>query len=402
MRKGKFLWLRVFVFVIIVAITATAFTWRAKIEDFVNITILGNSRPAGVVSFDGGLTVHFIDVGQGDAAVVEFPGGEIMLIDAGRWNFTQNKFRSYLSTYIFPNNAPWRFDWIIATHSHADHIGDMAFILNRTGTRVNNIIRPLVFTRAESDSGIPFLQFGLTNYTVHTASGQFGSPATLHHFATAMQSALAFDGSSTNVQLPMRGLTFNVGSGSQQALVTFYSPTQSSYGSGSINRYSTIFCIYFNGRRLMFTGDAYEVNEYRALDLMTGPALPTNVDVLDVGHHGSDTSSSARFINHVRPKYAIIQVGTTQTGNTYNHPDQVVLSRLTNVGATILQTREEGNILVRISADGNAIEVGGIMHYDPWFEYWMLALVVILLSLILLFSVDLIALARRKEEAASR
>ncbi|MCL2756324.1 MAG: MBL fold metallo-hydrolase [Firmicutes bacterium] len=419
MRRKRFFAVRLVVFLVIAAAVGTGFIWNSQIEDFVNHNVLGNERPHEVVSFDGGMYVHFIDVGQGDAIVMEIPVGNEMqrvLIDAGRWNLTRSQFRNYLSTYIFPNNQPWVFDWIIATHSHADHIGDMAYILNRTGTRVNNIVRPMTFTVQESIDNVP-ASFGIlpgTQYTVHrTSDNPNASPATFQNFVDAMDTSVGQDGvTPTNIVLPERGLRFDVG----DAEFTFYSPTRFSYGPApthgngfrttSVNVYSTIFCVQFGGSTMLFTGDAYVVNEYRVLGLEYPSGLPasptalyptvavlpipTNVDIFDLGHHGSTTSNSLRFLEHITPSFAIIQVGTRSTGNTFNHPHNVILNRLAvlAIPPTVVRTDELGDILARLSTDGQ-VEVAGIVRPNTWFSYWMLATTVLVIAFGALLAMDL-------------
>ena len=401
MKRKRFFVVRWLVFVMVLVAVGTGFVWGHQIEDFVNEGVLGNTRQdGGPVKFDGGMVVHFIDVGQGDAAVIEFPGGERMLVDAGRWNITQNAFRRYLDEQIF-NGGDWVFDWFIATHSHADHIGDGAHVLSHASVR--NVVRPLTFTANEFNTH-EYERWGLSRpVTVHHASGSTqsnpsASPATFNNFISAMNNATWTDGSPTNVYIPRRGKQFHVGAGATRATVTFYSPTRPYYGTGNINHYSTIFCVYFNGRRIMFTGDAYVKNENYALNPSTIPtvgnpwnrylslALPSNIDILDLGHHGSNTSNGAAFLSHVNPSYAIIQVGTPGTvaqggtGNSYGHPHNVVLNRLP-ANTTIWRTDQDGDIVIKISADGDALEVGGVISPPPfWVAYWMMAIVVVVIS----------------------
>ena len=295
-------------------------------------------------AFDGGLRVTFLDVGQADAALVQFPGGEKMLIDAGRWNLTHNQFRQDIRAF-FPTGE-MRFDWFIATHSHADHIGSAAYIVNNSYIR--NVIRTKTFTQAEIDSG-HYRSFGIPE-----GEARLHQTATHQNFVTALETSMWHDGTPTNIDIPRAGDYFYVGTNSAtRARVTFYSPTTHRYsGAVQVNRYSTIFCIYFNGRRIMFTGDSYVYNENRILS-----TLPTNIDVLDVSHHGSNTSSNEAFVNRLNPTYAIIQVGTTATGNSYHHPHQVVLNRLNAINATIYRTDLHGNIVVDISICGVYLQV---------------------------------------------
>ncbi|MCL2847879.1 MAG: MBL fold metallo-hydrolase [Firmicutes bacterium] len=297
-------------------------------------------------AFDGGLRVTFLDVGQADAAVVQFPEGQKMLIDAGRWNLTHNRFRQDVRAF-FPIGQRMQFDWFIATHSHADHIGSAAYIVQNS--YIQNVIRTKTFTNDEIASGA-YREFGIPE-----GEARLHETATHRNLVTALQTSTWHDGTDTNIYIPRAGKYFYVGNTPEtRARVTFYSPTTHRYSGAvaQINRYSTIFCIYFNGRRIMFTGDSYVYNENNIMN-----SLPTNIDVLDVSHHGSNTSTGEAFVNRLNPTYAIIQVGTTATGNSYHHPHHVVLNRLTAVNATVYRTDMHGAIVVDISVCGTHLQV---------------------------------------------
>jgi len=298
-----------------------------------------------------GMRVYFLDVGQGDAAFVRFASGETMLIDAGRWNLTHNSFRSRIREF-FPDQERMQFDWFITTHSHADHIGSADYIVNNSYIR--NIVRPITFTQAEVNASA-YREFGISE-----GNARMQQTATFQRFVTAMETSTWTDGSDTNIYIPMAGKYFYVGPLGSRARVTFYSPTVYNYNPGTnsfnVNHYSTIFCIYFAGQRIMFTGDAYYLNERHVLD-----NLPTDVSVLDVGHHGSNTSSGRTFLEHIRPTYAIIQVGTPETGNGYSHPHQVVLNRLNDVDAIVKRTDQLGDILIQVCAETSQKRVGALV-----------------------------------------
>ena len=91
----------------------------------------------------------------------------------------------------------------------------------------------------------------------------------------------------------------------------------------------------FNNVSYLFTGDAEECVE-------SSRKWP-HIDVLKVGHHGSNTSSSKNFLEQIKPEVALISVGQ---GNTYGHPTQATLKRLSNIGAKIYRTDENGTILL--------------------------------------------------------
>jgi len=310
--------------------------------------------------FDDGMRMYFLDVGQADAVFVRFATGETMLIDAGRWNLTQNDFRARIREF-FPSGQRMKFDWFITTHSHADHIGSAYYIVNNSYIR--NIVRPVTFTQGEVNSGA-YRDFG-----VSAGQARVHNTVNFQNFVTAMNNTATWTyGRDTNITIPYAGKYFYIGG----ARVTFYSPTNYNYYPGNmaagtnVNQHSTIFCVYFNGKRVLFTGDAYQVNERRVLN-----NLPTDVNILDVGHHGSNTSTAQDFLNHIRPAYAIIQVGAYQLfdedgnrinrGNSYGHPHQVVLNRLASVYTTVKRTDQLGDILIRVCPEGEHKRVGALV-----------------------------------------
>lgn len=112
----------------------------------------------------------------------------------------------------------------------------------------------------------------------------------------------------------------------------------------------------FNGKRVMFTGDAQSQAENDFCDIAAG--INTDVDVLKVAHHGSEGSSTERFLNKVRPEYAVISVGqnsyTSPSGDT-SHPHQKALDRLAAVGAAVFRTDTAGDIVLTLTADGDIL-----------------------------------------------
>ena len=106
--------------------------------------------------------------------------------------------------------------------------------------------------------------------------------------------------------------------------------------------------ITYGDTRFLFTGDV----EWDAEHDMVEAGIDLSADVLKVAHHGSNSSSSYVFLREVMPTYAIISVGE---GNSHGHPTEEVLSRLRDVGATVMRTDERGTI--KCISDGNSIAV---------------------------------------------
>ncbi len=243
------------------------------------------------------LEVTFIDVGQADAALISCEG-QYMLIDGGNVD-DSSKIASILKKreidYI---------DVIVGTHAHEDHIGGLAGALSVASA--GRVISPVL---------------------------QYGSNA----FENFKKYAEENGGGLT---LPTAGETFFIGN----AEVTILSPMVEYEDT---NNTSVVLKIIHGEKAFLFMGDAERVVESDLIDA----SLDLSADVLKVGHHGSETSSSYRFIREVMPTLAVVSVGK---GNTYGHPHEEVLSRFEDADAVILRTDTLGDITV--ISDGKEIK----------------------------------------------
>ena len=113
------------------------------------------------------------------------------------------------------------------------------------------------------------------------------------------------------------------------------------------NNNSNVIYTELNSYKFMFMGDASILKEKDILDKYN----IVNIDVLKVGHHGSKTSSSKKFINEIKPKFSIISVGKN---NRYGHPNKEVLENLKN--SKIYRTDKQGSIMFKIKKDKFKIE----------------------------------------------
>lgn len=244
----------------------------------------------------GTLELHFIDVGQGDAALI-LCNGHAMLIDGGT---SQNSGRIY--TYLVKQNIK-TLDYIIATHPHDDHVGGLAGALNAA--------------KAER-------AFCSTKY----ADGR------------AFESFLKYlDLQGVSIEVPEPGDTFELGS----ARFTVLGPLRY---SPNVNDTSLVIRFSFGRFHALFTADAETQEE---ADILRSRA-EVESDLLKVGHHGSTYSSSEAWIEAVHPKTAVISCGKD---NDYGHPAQQTLDRLHDVGAEILRTDRKGDIVFVVNVDGS-------------------------------------------------
>ena len=233
------------------------------------------------------LTVTFLDVGQGDAAVLQC-GGQTMMIDGGK-----AKASSYIYSWLKKNQISY-LDVMVATHTDADHIGGLSGALN-------------------------YAKVG-TAYCPVTS----GTTKTFQSFVRYLKKQ------GKSITVPKAGDEFSLGG----AQVRILGPTDP---QAEGNNSSIVLKVTFGDTSFLFTGDAEREEEQELLE--SGYDLESTV--LKVGHHGSDTSTSYLFLRTVTPQYAVISVGAD---NTYGHPTEAVLSRLRDADVKTCRTDLQGTI----------------------------------------------------------
>lgn len=246
-----------------------------------------------------GLTVHFLDVGQADCALLE-SGGEYMLIDGG------NREDGRLVVSYLEQQGVEELAYVVCTHAHEDHVGGLPSVLAVYPTHA-------VYAPTRTYASKVFDDF------VHYADQQ-----------------------RLEITIPSPGDSWTLG----ETSVTVLGPVQS---YADPNDTSIILRVEYGDTSFLFTGDMETSAENDMLDYW-GSRMSWKADVLKVGHHGSDTSTGYRFLNEVSPDYAVISVGK---GNAYGHPHEQPLSRLNQAGVTILRTDELGTIVAR--TDGKEV-----------------------------------------------
>ncbi len=236
------------------------------------------------------LQVYFLDVGQGDCTLV-LCDGESMIIDGGPYSASD-----FLYSFIRNTLKLEHMDFMISTHPHEDHAGGLAAVLN--AVPVDLILTPI----KKWDS---------------------------HKFESMMNYA---DRQGTPVSIPNEGDTLQLGG----ATITILHCWPEARDYSGTNDMSIVVRIDYGNTSLIITGDAEMYSEYMMID----SELPLKADVLRVAHHGSYTACSQQFIDAVNPTYSVISCGK---GNSYGHPHQVVLDRLTNT--KLYRTDLQGTIL---------------------------------------------------------
>ncbi|MGH2465487.1 MAG: ComEC/Rec2 family competence protein, partial [Candidatus Limnocylindrales bacterium] len=257
---------------------------------------------------DGRIHITVLDVGQGDAILVEGDRGARMLIDGGP---DPDRLIVELDARI----PPWdrRIDVLILSHPHEDHAGGLPRLIS--SYRIGRVFEP----------------------------GMVG-PGPAYH---AFRADLALEGRtpellSTGDRLRLDSIALRVLWPDRDAV-----PRDPPDGGTSINNVSIVLLGSFGAQRFLLTGDI----EQEIDPILLSRGLP-RVDLLKVAHHGSRTSSTDAFLDAVRPKVAIVSVGAQ---NPYGHPAPATLERIEARGARLYRTDRNGS--VEATLDGRTLEV---------------------------------------------
>jgi competence protein ComEC len=256
---------------------------------------------------DGKLRIDFLDVGQGDSALMTLPDGTMLLVDGGG-NTTEGTRRigeTIVSEYLW-----WRglseIDYVLATHADADHIDGLNDVVRNFSVR-----GALVARRPANDPEFSKFSETLTKTNTHIETIEAGD-------------GIRFGDVEVSVLWPPAG------------------------GDTSANNDSLVLRVQFGERSILLTGDIEQAAE-RAL---IASRQQLRADVVKVPHHGSKTSSTDGFVVWTKPTFAIISVGRN---SMFGHPHQEVVERWQANGATVLTTGDCGTITV--TTDGKDLNL---------------------------------------------
>ena len=241
------------------------------------------------------LQIIYFDVGQADSTLI-MNNGKTVLIDGGNDSDGDNLVKYIKSQKIS------KIDTVIATHLHADHIGGLDDVID------------------SFNIGIVYM------------------PDTINTDKQVEEFLDAMERKKLKYEVPEIGTKFDVGLANCEVMAI-------NNNARDLNNSSIVIQLNYLKQNYLFMGDSEkEVEDSRDWN---------KINVLKVGHHGSSSSSTEKFLNQTRPDIAIISVGLN---NQYNHPSEDVLNRLKNLNTTVYRTDEDGSLLVESDGKQNVIK----------------------------------------------
>ena len=305
----------------------------------------------------GNLVVTFIDVGQGDAILIEFPDGKNMLVDAG--NDTKAVEKA-LDKHLTRNGKKLTLHYVVSTHSDADHIGSMDYVYAnyevlksyRPYTRYtdkNALNFPVGFNIGKSEkNSITYYEY-LENLRKENDNWEFFTD----------KSEISCTVSDGNQSYP-----YSVD------FVMPYAQVTSDFDvfKDDVNEVSSIFTVEFAGFKILFTGDIEGDAERLFVKYFNENESEKSLidcDLLKVAHHGSYTSSSSDFLELVNCEYSVISCGID---NKYNHPNTTALERIIS-STTVYRTDLQGDIVLTVTPNGDKYFTTQINEFDGYRLY---------------------------------
>lgn len=257
------------------------------------------------------LRVAFLDVGQGDGAVIELPSGEVIVVDAGPVSAAYDAGRKIVAPYLRRNGIA-TIGALLTSHPHADHLGGVPYLLGHFDVKQTIDADQRLRSRL-------FYDYGRLKRDLDQVTARAGM-------------IRPFDNLRMYILHPTER----------------FIDEDSTDGYSDVNESSIVFKLQYGSTSFLFMGDA-EIGSEEHIVRFYGDFLDS--DVLKAGHHGSSTSSTEELIAHATPDHVVVSVARF---NKFKHPSAAVLKRFTRHGATVYRTDRDGAVI--FESDGTTIQ----------------------------------------------
>lgn len=251
----------------------------------------------------GNIRVTYLDIGQGDSSLIEFPGGKVMIVDGGGQFGGLDLGRAVVAPYLWERGIR-RIDYLVSTHPQLDHMGGLNYIIERF--KIGEI-----WTNGTSRDTDFYRRF--------------------RHL---------IDVKGLTVRYPKRGMETDI---YDDCRISALNPPDGQI-TDKLNNSSIVLRIFCNGISFIFSGDIERKIEKDIVSLGSG----FQGDIIKVPHHGSKGSLDYSFIAGVNPKVAVISVGRH---NQYGHPAEEVMNAYKDIGAAVLRTDMDGAVSIKKTKD---------------------------------------------------
>ncbi len=368
--KKKTNWLaRIIIFLIIAAALGVSMLFELKINYALGLTKIEEEAYEGpttseVLSVKNDLNVHFVDVGQGDACIIEFPDGKNMLIDGGdKDGEVADTLLAYIEANILDDDGTPidYFDYAMLTHPDSDHCGSMDKVLDKYPTKVFYRPNVLATRSGYTDPGLGNLIEG------------YGEKDTIEYrdaIEAGHNQTLGTKVLINSIDLPAIEPEGKSKGQDGYYSLNFYGPESASYKDW--NDYSPIMILEYEDIRFVLTGDCEKHGEaefaQNVVDAKSDGETDKfdefdddfHVDVIKLGHHGSRTSTSEDLVEAVTgteaQRSSTLLIASCGFDNKYKHPHTEKIDELVSLGfkkENLLRTDENGTIVLSVRYDEN-------------------------------------------------
>ena len=254
-----------------------------------------------IIQTDGILYVHMIDCGQGDSFLFE-QNGKFGLIDCG----TRSSGKDVV--YYLQNHGVSKLQFVVGTHPHDDHMGGMYDVLN--SFKCGTVYMPKIEEGTVTSQWYMKLMKKIKEDNIKVVNPKVNSKFKLGDAVFKVVGQLSPEDAGSN-----------------------------------LNDYSTVIKVSFGEMDILMTGDAETKSEEA---MLANPKISLECEILKLGHHGSNTSTSQKFLEEVNPDYGLI---SCETGNSYEHPSTETMNKLKKRKVKIYRTDEQGDIVLTVTSD---------------------------------------------------